>query len=387
MYWWSDFDAGEVMEEFSIIRDIGFNLVRVFLLWEDWQPAADTISDKALGDLEVVCDIADELGLQLDLTFFTGHMSGPNWVPPWMLRIDLQKPDHVRQVVSGGVGHSGGYINPYVHPLALKAEKFLLRTIVERFHGHPAIGLWNLGNEPDLLAWPPDRESGQRWVKDLMCVIREIDNQTPVTCGLHVESILQNNNLRVDDVFGEVDVVVMHGYPMYIDWLDDPLDPEFIPFLCALTTALSGNQTLMEEFGGCTTPPGMPSTYLEWTSYGSPRRQFMASEEDLANYLSHVLPGLVQVGALGALLWCFADYTPALYDRPPCDESIHERTFGIVRHDGTLKPHAQVVSDFARTNPLIQQPEKTFDISMTADEFYLDPIVNSIQLYTRYCSL
>ena len=57
------------------------------------------------------------------------------------------------------------------------------------------------------------------------------------------------------------------------------------------------------------------------------------------------------VGATGALLWCFADYAEQLWDRPPLDPggAIHERHFGLVRPDGTLKPHAEVVRRFAAT--------------------------------------
>jgi endo-1,4-beta-mannosidase len=32
MYWWSDFDAGEVREEFSIIHELGLTLVRIFFI-------------------------------------------------------------------------------------------------------------------------------------------------------------------------------------------------------------------------------------------------------------------------------------------------------------------------------------------------------------------
>ncbi len=35
MYWWSDFDEGEVREEFSVIRELGMKVVRLFLLWDD----------------------------------------------------------------------------------------------------------------------------------------------------------------------------------------------------------------------------------------------------------------------------------------------------------------------------------------------------------------
>ena len=79
MYWWADFDAGEVREEFAMIAELGLTHVRFFLLWESFQPTPTMVSSKALADLRTVCDIAAELGLKLQPTFFTGHMSGPNW--------------------------------------------------------------------------------------------------------------------------------------------------------------------------------------------------------------------------------------------------------------------------------------------------------------------
>jgi hypothetical protein len=164
-----------------------------------------------------------------------------------------------------------------------------------------------------------------------------------VTCGLHAASLAEDNGLRVDQVFAETDVAVMHAYSMYIPLARHPLDPDLVPFGCALTAALCGKPVLMEEFGGCTAPPGQPSCEWQWRSYGLPRTQFMASEEDYAAYLEASLPKLVQVGALGALVWCFADYIPELWNLPPCKESRHERFFGLVRPDGLLKPHAQVL--------------------------------------------
>ena len=114
-----------------------------------------------------------------------------------------------------------------------------------------------------------------------------------MTCGLHAASLVDDNGLRVDQVFAATDVAVMHGYPMYAEWAQGPLDPDFVPFLCALTSALSGKPTLAEEWGGCTAPDGGPSRVWQWAAFGEPRRQFMASEEDLAAYV----PKLVSSGA------------------------------------------------------------------------------------------
>ena len=384
MYWWSDFDPGEVRDEFDVIRHLGLTLVRIFLLWEDWQPSPTTVDPQALDHLEQVCDIALERGLQLDVTFFTGHMSGPSWVPGWMLRRGLTVPARVRQVVSGGRAVDRGYVNPFTEPTALGAAELLLHTVVLRFKDHPAVGLWNLGNEPDLFAWPPSANEGRSWVRRMAATIREIDPDQPITCGLHMANLVQDNGLRVNDVFAEVDTAVMHGYPMYADWAIGPLDPDFVPFLCALTSALCGRPILMEEFGGCTAAPGQSSFVKEWMSYGKPRRQFMASEEDLAVYFERVLPKLVDVGASGALVWCYADYVPEMYDRPPCDESWHERYFGLVRPDGTLKPHAEVLRRFAATGPVIQPPQRRVTLDLTPKEYYRDPLTNARRAYEAY---
>jgi endo-1,4-beta-mannosidase len=384
MYWWSDFDAGEVRAEFDVIAALGLDVVRIFLLWEDWQPSPGEVDSAALASLGKVCDIASDLGLRLDVTFFTGHMSGPSWVPGWMLRPDEPVPQSVRQVVSRGAPVDCGYSNPFSDATALRAEELLLRAVITRYRDHPAIAIWNLGNEPDLFAWPPSAREGRAWVRRMTSLIRDLDTAHPVTCGLHAASLIQDNGLRVHEVFDEVDLAVMHGYPMYTPWAAGPLDPDFVPFLCALTTALCGRPTLMEEFGGCTTPPGQPSQQWHWTSYGQHRTQFMASEDELAEYIRLVLPKLVEVGALGAMLWCFADYHPDLYGRPPCEEAWHERHFGLVRPDGTLKPHAEVIRSFAATRPMVQTAQRQPTLEVKPDEYYRDPAGHAEHAYRTY---
>jgi len=384
MSWWSHFDAGEVREEFTIIKELGLTLVRIFLLWDDWQPTPQRVNSQALMHLETVGDIAADLGLRLDVTFFTGHMSGPNWAPGWMLQRDRPLPPRVRQLVSGGEIVNCGYLNPFTDPVALQAETLLLQTVVSRFKDHPAIGLWNLGNEPDLFAWPADAAGGRAWTRQMTRLIKSVDPTHPVTCGLHTANLFQDNGLRVNDVFAETDVAVMHGYPMYIDWATSPLDPNFVPFICALTTALCGKPTLMEEFGGCTEAPGKPSSVWEWTAYGQPRRQFMASEEEFAAYIEQVLPRLIEVGATGAMLWCYADYAPALWGRPPCDESWHERFFGLVRPDGSLKPHAAVIQRFAATRPVVQPARRTVVLDISPAAYYQSPQAHAQRLYAAF---
>ncbi len=384
MYWWSNFDAGEVREEFSLIHELGLSLVRIFLLWDDVQPEPDEVSVNCLDHLVTVADIAASLGLKLDITFFTGHMSGPNWSPRWLL--NGEPPSGSRILVSQGRVVRSHYRNPYTDPAALSAEHLQVETIVRRLHDHPAVAIWNLGNEPDLFAWPPTSDVGRHWVRDLVQLIHAIDPLHPVTCGLHSANLLQDNGLRVDQVFAETDLGVMHIYPMYAfpGWARSPLDTDLVPFSCALTAALGGKSVLMEEFGGCTAAPGHPSYEFQWENMGQVRTQFMAAEQDLAQYLEEVLPKLVHVGATGALVWCFADYAAELWDRPPCDSSQHERFFGLIRPDGSLKPHAEVLKRFAATQPTVHESPKKLKLPFSSDTYYQDPQANAVALYRQW---
>jgi len=258
--------------------------------------------------------------------------------------------------------------------------------VVDAYRDHEGIWMWNLGNEPDLFARPDSAAAGRKWVREMTGLIHDLDPDHPVTTGLHTANLFVDNGLRVDQVFVESDVAVMHGYPMYVDWARNPLDPDFVPYLCALVTALSGKPCLAEEWGGCTSPDTEESVVWEWTSYGAPRSQFMAGERAFARYVGEVLSQLVEVGSTGAFLWCFADYAEDLWDRPPCDSggAKHERHFGLVRPDGSLKPRAEVIRRFAETKPTVSRAARSIDLDVTTDEYYRDPEWHAQRLFSIY---
>ena len=388
MYWWNNFDEAEVADEFAVIRELGLKVVRLFLLWDDFQPDPTSVSHQAVDNLVKVADTAANHGLGLDVTFFTGHMSGPNWSPRWLLGGELPPAAHqnwLRDVVSAGERTNLGYRNMFHDEIALRAEKLLLTTVVSALKDHSGIWLWNLGNEPDLFAWPNSSEQGAAWVKEMVGLIKSIDPNHPVTLGLHGDGLHRDNGLRIDKVYAHTDIAVMHSYPMYTPWSRKPLDPDFVPFTCALTAALAGKPVLMEEFGGCTALPGEATYNMKWIeTNGHEREQFMAGEEDFAEFLSLTIPKLHDSGATGAMLWCFADYIPELWDLPPCQNSQHERFFGLVRPDGSLKLHAKVIQDFAKTNPQVKPIPDYAKLTVDPDEFYREPLGHLVNLYAQY---
>ena len=75
--------------------------------------------------------------------------------------------------------------------------------------------------------------------------------------------------------------------------------------------------------------------------------------------------------------------TPELHRRPPFDEAVHERSFGLWRADGSPKPAVAEITQRVgrgRLSPPTQLP--WLDIGV--DEFADDPGRHLARLYRRY---
>ena len=92
------------------------------------------------------------------------------------------------------------------------------------------------------------------------------------------------------------------------------LDPELVPFSCALTAELAGHRPrapharVRDLHGPARAVPGSPSPTTFWAGH-SP--QYLASEEEGARYYEEVLERLAATGAAGAYAWCYGDYDPS----------------------------------------------------------------------------
>ena len=82
------------------------------------------------------------------------------------------------------------------------------------------------------------------------------------------------------------------------------------------------------------------------------------------------------------MLWCYADYDPAIWAVPPLDEAPHERTFGLWRADGTPKPVVDEVT--AAAGRIRLEARSTEWIDVDQDDYWREPATHLARLYRRY---
>jgi len=378
MGWWADFDRAEVVADFARITASGLDSVRLFLTWEDFQPSPDEVDGEMLDRLITVADLAGRAGLAIVPTLFTGHMSGVNWVPGWALG-GSERDDRFR-VVSGGRVSEAGLRNWYADEEIARAQALLAGEAAAALAGHEALWAWDLGNESSNCVVPPSRSSARRWLERITTAIRAADQTALVTVGLHMEDLEEDRRLGPQEASEACDLLSMHGYPIYATWAEGPTDVHVLPFLAHITRWLGkGREVLFSEFG-------LP-TYRAGDGSGERAREqspsLLVEEEAVAAYTKQALTALQGAACAGAMVWCYTDYDPAIWAKPPLDLAVHERSFGLWRADGSPKPAVAAVEAFAGA-ARVDGPGEHEWIDIEPDEFYLDPGVHVPRLYRRY---
>lgn len=370
---WREFDIQEICDDMAQIGAMGFDVVRFFAMTRDFLPAPMTVAPAMIERLEQVVRAGKDAGLSMMPTLITINMSGRFWWPDWM---------RDRDGIAGDI---------FSDPVLLRSQALLVDTCARALAGDDSIRAFDLSNEIDDAQRPLSRDAGWLWVSLLANTIRRASPGTRVQIGAHLLSLTTPEYLRIDDIAGIADEDVMHAYPLYTKTARSFLDPELVPFSCALTAGLAqtGRPVLMQEFGLCTAASGQAGHTITDDFLGRPLSQYLASEQEAATYYDEVLGRLVATGAAGAYAWCFADYHESLFDRSPISTAIRERTFGLVRPDGSEKPAADVFRALRkkRDGGTLGQAGRIPEVlDVSADEYYRDPHGNFDRLYAKWIS-
>ena len=178
-----------------------------------------------------------------------------------------------------------------------------------------------------------------------------------------MEDLEQDRRLGPVESAEFCDFLCMHGYPLYAPWARSTSDPALPAFLAEVTRWLGGKEVFFEEFG-------MPTR--------------TSAEEGQADvFVAEALDALYEAGVTGAMLWCYADYSPEIWHEAPFDVAEHERFFGLWRADGSTKPAARHLGRYRDVAIRAARPASSW-IDVDPSRFYEAPLVNLRHLYERY---
>ncbi len=137
------FDKSTILTDFEIVREMGFNTVRIFVPYETFGGA--NLHEQELKQLHIVLDVASQENLKVLVTLFDFY--GNYDIMDWTL---TQR----------------------------HAEKLVLSL-----RNHPALLAWDIKNEPDLDFENRGKDNVLSWLTNMSKNIRKWDPEHPITVG------------------------------------------------------------------------------------------------------------------------------------------------------------------------------------------------------------
>ena len=174
---------------------------------------------------------AKDAGLRVVPTLIVLNMSGRIWWPSWML--DPQ----------------GRPADLFSDPAILRSQALLAGTCARALAGEPSVRAFDVANEIDDAQRPASRDAGRLWASVLAGAIRQAAPGVPIQIGAHLPSLTTENHMRIDDLAAVADEDMMHAYPLYCRTARSFLDPELVPFSCALTARTVGYRAADADAG------------------------------------------------------------------------------------------------------------------------------------------
>jgi endo-1,4-beta-mannosidase len=302
---WERWDATIVDRDLALAQSMGLNALRTFFWSPQLNPRPGVVDERVLSRFSELLDVARRRGIGIFPTFFVGHMSGIDWDIPWRQGRDF-------------------CADPYM----VYWETDLVRRVVGRFRGHPAILGWILTNELPNYTGSLAPETATTWTRAMYQAVKEADPAALVSAGdgARCEVRPDYDGFRVEWVRDHVDWIGVHLYN-YFAWetgdSDELRKSYHIP--CRLRYVDVGRPVLLEEFG---------------------LSDLICGREEAAGYYRSVLWSALANGACGALAWCLTDFD--LSDEVPYSFQPHELTYGFATSRHEIKGQGRVLAEFAR---------------------------------------
>ncbi len=293
---WQAWPDAEIRHDFALVAATpGFNTLRVFLRWMDFEPEPGKYDGKIFERLRQLIHWADAAGIFLQPSLFVGFMSGGVFWPEWK-RGNVFSDAFMRE---RGVAFT---------------EKVcgILAEIPELLVGV------DLGNELCCLAESSQASPAEviAWCGDITAAVRRRLPGVPVISGNEQNQVINDTGWRFGEQPG-TDLLSMHGYPvpgwhaLGFDGMTDTFAAHLLPFYTRCARAFA--PVMLQEFGTIVT--------------------FGPEQQDV--YLRRMLPAARAAGANGYLWWCMRDFSTDIH---PYHRVPKERDLGFFDDADRIKP-------------------------------------------------
>jgi hypothetical protein len=102
----------------------------------------------------------------------------------------------------------------------------------------------------------------------------------------------------------------------------------------------------------------------------------------VAEFAERVLVQLRRFEMIGGFWKSYGDYHPSIWNWAPLYRNLHERFFGVLRHDGSTKPIALA---FKSSGTGRAEGGTSHDwIDTSEEDYYQDPKQHLLRLYQRF---
>ncbi|MFV5911990.1 beta-galactosidase trimerization domain-containing protein [Bacillus cereus] len=283
-HYWTNWNENEIKEDLLLMSKEGYNVVRFFLFWKDFEPEEGRYNKLIVERLHRFMQLANEVNLYCIPSILTIWMNGQLFKLPWTESTDLWKDANLKK----------------------RAENFL-EFIGLELRKYKNILYYDIGDEIIYINKETSLSIGEteakQWLKEMKIALNKGDESGKIMLGTDHLSIVGNNAFHVSNIENQLDILAVHGFPLWTEFNIESNDSWksslYVSFLVAIASAYG--QCIVDEFGlyGCS--DDIRSDYL------------------LTSGLSSILHG-----AIGLISWCWKDFesTEKPYDLRPGERFV-----------------------------------------------------------------
>lgn len=381
-------------EELAHIAELGFNTLRLMLRWEDFQPDDARIGTAAMRTLEMTLEAAHTRGLKAVVVLFPVAPAGVLEIPVWTTGLEQPSPEELAKLLTTAAADQGkqpqrivlrdyfaekSYRQAPIRDIyrstrQLAAQRYLIDEVVGYFAAHPALSVWQPGQDLDRMRAADTFQQATDWLARLIERMRKRGAKRIV--GLATpRSLVRRDTVRPLSLASLCDEVAVETFPPEPLPVAQPWDASYPVFLHALMVALADRPRAFVGLGlASRSAQPIPSA-----------AGHLADEEQQSVFCAAVLTELYRTNAAGVWWAAYADIPVGLWTAPPFDRAPRMRTLGLVRADGSEKPAAYAFQAFAqrlRANKLAP-PTQAPRLDTDPERHWYDPVASVKRLLER----